>query len=382
MKKTATILSIETSCDETAVALVRGEKTTKGYNLIVEENLVHSQIPVHRKTGGVVPEVAAREHAVRLPHLLDQLSKRIPKQELRKRVDAVAVTAGPGLMTSLLVGVEVAKTIALAWEKPIIPVNHLEGHIYANLLQVNLQNQKSKVISQTTEGKTQMTRTSARGGSVFDEKTQNYFKFPLLVLIVSGGHTELVLMKRHLNYELLGSTRDDAAGEAFDKTAKLLGLPYPGGPVLSRLAMHGNPHAVLFPRPMLDHKDLAFSFSGLKTSVSRYLQLHKHINKADVAASIEEAIVATLVGKTLQAVRQRSPAGVIIAGGVSANRVLRTRLQTELRKTAPAVTFLKPELRYATDNAAMIGAAGVVRYLNNKTTSPISFVVNPHLPLR
>ena len=354
MGKSATVLAIETSCDETGVAVVTGKKSGNRYELTVREHLLHSQIATHKKTGGVVPEVAAREHAVQLPRLLVALSKKIPLAALMQEVDAIAVTAGPGLVTSLLVGVEVTKTIALAWEKPLVPVNHLEGHVYASLLKPN------------------------KG----ERHKQRDFVFPLLVLIVSGGHTELVLMKQHLNYRILGTTRDDAAGEAFDKTAKLLGLPYPGGPALSTLARTGDPTAITFPRPMLKSDNLEFSFSGLKTAVATYLKKQKRINRRDVAASIELAIVDALVGKTIRAVERYRPAGVVIAGGVAANRLLRSELEKALKQTAPKTKFFTPLLAYTTDNGAMIGAAGVIRSLNGTKSQPATLRVNPHLPLK
>lgn len=333
MKKTVTILGIESSCDETGVALVQATQRGDDYFFEVQKNFVYSQVPTHRKHGGVVPEVAAREHAIRLPLLLDELARTTSsKTALKKSVDAVAVTYGPGLITSLLVGLDVAKTIAATWEKPFVPVNHLEGHIYANLLTAN---------------------PSARPR----------FIFPVLSLIVSGAHTELVLMKKHLTYTLLGSTRDDAVGEAFDKTAKLLNLPYPGGPVLSQLAQRGNKTAINFPRAMLNQNNFDFSFSGLKTAVAVYLQKNR-AEAADVAASFEAAAVDTLIEKTARAAQRYQPRTVLIAGGVAANKPLRTAFETMFTERFPEIRVLEPDLRYTTDNAAMIAAAGAVRYLN------------------
>lgn len=347
MKRSATILAIESSCDESGVALVRAARNRDHYGFLVKRNLVYSQIPTHRKHGGVVPEVAAREHAVRLPKLLDELAKtKASKASLKRSVDAIAVTYGPGLITSLLVGVEFAKTLSVTWNKPLIAVNHLEGHIYANLL-TRLKSEHPK------------------------------FVFPTLVLIVSGAHTELVLMKSHLTYQLLGSTRDDAVGEAFDKTAKLLGLPYPGGPVLSKIAEAGNPAAVNFPRAMLDQKNLDFSFSGLKTAVAVHLQKKGATKSADVAASFEEAATETLIQKTLRAAEQYKPKTVLIAGGVAANRPLRRKLNESFAAAFPRVHVLEPDLLYTTDNAAMIGAAGAVRFLNGYTSSWKTITVDP-----
>ena len=379
-RQTTTIMAIETSCDETGVALVRCRRSRNNYHFKVIKHLLHSQIKTHRQYGGVVPEVAAREHAVRLPVLLKVLTDMYGLTNLHHKVDAIAVTAGPGLVTSLLVGVETARTMSFVWQKPLVAVNHLEGHIYANLLRAN---------SRMSNVKIQMPN----------------FEFPLLALIVSGGHTELVLMKKHLSYQLLGSTRDDAAGEAFDKTAKLLGLSYPGGPALAGLAARGNPKAVIFPRPMLDQPNLDFSFAGLKTAVAIHLQknysgilpnsraklttgqdkntrIAKLATRADIAASFEVAVVDTLVGKTLRAVEKYKPRTVLLAGGVAANLMLRQTLEQSLAAKFPKTKFLKPSLNFATDNAAMIAAAGAVRYLNGHSTTWERIKVDPQLPLK
>jgi N6-L-threonylcarbamoyladenine synthase len=260
-------------------------------------------------------------------------------------------------VTSLLVGVEVARTITLAWGKPLVAVNHLEGHTYANLLPANARGRRPN-----GEG---------RG-----------FVFPLLVLIVSGGHTELVLMRRHLTYRLVGATRDDAAGECFDKCARLLGLPYPGGPVLARLGRRGRPDAIPFPRPMQRDGTLDMSFAGLKTAVAVYLARHSGADRADVAASVEAAIVDVLVSKTLDAVTRYRPRAVALAGGVAANRSLRQTLRHSLAAQFPDVAVLEPALAYATDNAAMVAAAGAVRYLRGEAPGSPLVRVDPHLPLR
>ena len=354
MLKSAIILGIETSCDETAAALVRAEKAGRGFIFSVLQNLVYSQIPIHRQHGGVVPEVAAREHAVRLPQLLDNLARtREQKNSLMKKIDAVAVTAGPGLITSLLVGVEYARTISAAWQKPLVGVNHLEGHIYANLL----------------------TPASRRD----ETKTAPQFSFPVLCLIVSGGHTELVLMKKHLNYKLLGSTRDDAVGEAFDKTAKLLGLPYPGGPELSRLAKYGRRNAINFPRAMMDQQNFDFSFAGLKTAVAVYLKTHRS-PIADVAASFEAAAVDALIAKTIMAAKKFNPKTIVLAGGVAANLPLRRQLRQSIAEKFPSIKVLEPNLAFTTDNAAMIAAAGAVRYLTGRYNKNPR--VDPRPPLK
>jgi N6-L-threonylcarbamoyladenine synthase len=255
-----------------------------------------------------------------------------------------------------LVGVEIGRTISYAWNKPLIPVNHLEGHIYANLIS-DLLNPK--------------------------HQTQNpKFEFPLLALLVSGGHTELVLMKDHLNYKIIGSTLDDAAGEAFDKSAKLMGLPYPGGPVLAKLASEGKRDAINFPRPMLDRPGFDFSFSGIKTSVAVYLKKHPRVRRKNVAASFEEAIVETLVVKTLRAIEKYKPKTVVLAGGVSANLYLRETLRRRVNEDCPGTEFLEPQLQYSTDNGAMIAAAGAVRYLQGFSTPWDKIKVDPNLPLK
>jgi N6-L-threonylcarbamoyladenine synthase len=348
MKKFATILGIESSCDETGVALLAARRTNQGWQFNILKNLVYSQILTHREFGGVVPEVAAREHAVHLPLLFEALAKtKAQKTWLAKNVDAVAVTSGPGLITCLLVGVEFAKTISAAWKKPLLGINHLEGHIYSNLLS--------------------STKTAEKN-----------FGFPTLCLIVSGAHTELVLMNKHLQYKIIGSTKDDAVGEAFDKTAKLLGLDYPGGPALSALAKKGSPTAVKFPRAMLGQPNLDFSFAGLKTAVAIYKSKHP-TSKADLAASFEAAAVETLVGKTIQAAKKYKPKTVVLAGGVAANLPLRSTLKQTFAKQFPEVQVLEPDLKFATDNAAMIATAGAVRFMTGKYSKKLRVEPRPEL---
>lgn len=351
--KPITILGIESSCDETGVAIIKATALKSGFKLTVTDHLLHTQIALHAQTGGVVPEVAAREHAVRLPQILHSLGEKYGHKKLARMVDGVAVTNGPGLVTSLLVGASAAQTIAYAWQKPLIPVNHLEGHIYANLIHGS-QNKKGAGLN---------------------------FKFPLLVLMVSGGHTELVLMTDHLKYKIVGSTLDDAVGEAFDKSAKLLGLPYPGGPALSKLATQGNRQAISFPRPMLDRPNLDFSFSGIKTAVAVYLQKNPQANIKDVAASFEQAVVETLVGKTMCAVKKYKPQAVAIAGGVSANTWLRHNLRETVNNYG-GVEFMEPNMNYATDNGAMIAAAGAFRFWHGKKLAWSKLKVDPNLPLK
>jgi N6-L-threonylcarbamoyladenine synthase len=330
------ILAIETSCDETAVAVCVGD----GNSVAVETSLVRSQIDIHQAYGGVVPEVAAREH---LEMIMPMLMRAVRHDG--EGIDAIAVTFGPGLAPALRVGVEAAKTLAWAWNKPLIPVCHLEGHIYANWI------------------------------------GQNAPSFPVLALIVSGGHTELVLMRDHGVFERLGETLDDAAGEAFDKVAKMLGLPYPGGPAVDRLAEHGNPKAFTFPRAMLDRDDFMFSFAGVKTSVlyelrRQEVRLGDDAFRADIAASFQEAVVDVLVQKTMRAAGKYQPASIVLAGGVAANAALRGRLKDYA--AAVGIPVFLPDFKYSLDNAAMIGAAGYFRTKGDAAVDPRGLIANPN----
>ncbi|MFA6131042.1 MAG: tRNA (adenosine(37)-N6)-threonylcarbamoyltransferase complex transferase subunit TsaD [Patescibacteria group bacterium] len=337
------ILGIETSCDETALALV-----TKGGagELSVEKNEVLSQIIIHKEYGGVVPEVAARKH---LEAIFPMLEHEISNEG--EGIDAICVTAGPGLPPALRIGVEVAKTLSWLWQKPLIPVSHMEGHIYANWLMEGIKP-----------------------------------GFPCLALIVSGGHTELILMRDHGKFERLGETIDDAAGEAFDKAAHMLGLPYPGGSNIAKLAECGNPHAYDFPRALLKDPNLNFSFAGLKTSLLYFLRKHEseitnEKFRKDVAASYQEAIVEVLIKKTARAVAQYRPKSAILAGGVAANTILRQRFLKEIGEFNKLPVSIPP-MAYATDNAAMIAAAGCFRFGNEANyTNPLILFANPNLDL-
>jgi len=330
------ILGIESSCDETAIALVKGG--SEGF--MVEKNLVASQIEFHKKYGGVVPEVAARKHA----EVIVPLFQEAGIQSDGKGIDVIAVTAGPGLSPSLRVGVEAAKTLAWMWQKPLVAVNHLEGHIYSVWL-------------------------------------KNTPVFPVLCLLVSGGHTELILMKSHGQYELLGMTRDDAVGEAFDKVAKLLGLPYPGGPEISKLAEQGNLEAINFPRPMLHSGDFDFSFSGLKTAVRVYLNDHSDFKINDVAASFQAAAVEVLISKTLSAAQKYKPASIILAGGVAANKKLRNDLAEVIKQKYSQTDFYPAEKIYTGDNAAMIAVAGYFRSQIKDFVDPLNLQADPNMRL-
>lgn len=340
------VLGIETSCDETALAIVEGND----FKLRVRKNLVHSQIDVHSVHGGVVPEVAAREH---MEKLLPMIKKFVNKNG--KGIDGVAVTAGPGLAPALRTGVEVAKVLAYAWKKPLIGVSHLEGHIYANWL-------------------------PGKGGwARFWHKAP---EMPFLCLMVSGGHTELVLMEKHGVFRRLGETIDDAAGEAFDKVARMLKLNYPGGPKIAKLAKKGDASKFNFPRAMMDKSGYDFSFSGLKTSVLYTLRenedkLEDEQFRADIAASFQEAVVEVLVKKTMRAVRDFEPKSIGIAGGVSANLELRKRLESEVLEAGLA--FHMPEFVYSLDNAAMIAGAGYFRLKAGANSDPLELAVNTNL---
>ena len=341
------LLAIETSCDETAAAVLSYDNGRIG----VLGEAVSSQIALHAPYGGVVPNLAAREH---VRNIVPMVEAALHEAKVSADgIDAVAVTAGPGLIPALLVGTTAAKTLALAWGKPLLGINHLEGHIYANLV---------------TPKK--------------DSAPAPDFQFPLLALIVSGGHTQLVLMRDHFTYELLGETEDDAAGEAFDKVAKMLGLPYPGGPAVATKADtfrssnfkfqtrlpdgQVSNFKIKFPRPMLDANNFAFSFSGLKTSVLYFLKEHKaELSDENFVAAVshefQEAVVDVLVGKTERAIQTHHPHTLVIAGGVSANKRLRERI-TEMIGHYSDCTFRMPEFQYSLDNAVMIGTAGVLRY--------------------
>ncbi|MEI7511472.1 MAG: tRNA (adenosine(37)-N6)-threonylcarbamoyltransferase complex transferase subunit TsaD [Candidatus Peregrinibacteria bacterium] len=318
------ILALETSCDEIAAAVVDD-------TFLVRSHIIFSSVDLAKKTGGVVPEVAARDAGKKMVTVV----KKAMEGFLWDDISAIAVTHGPGLIGSLLVGIEAAKTLSMLHEKPLIPVHHIFGHICANLLHEDSENCK------------------------------NNPQFPIIVLTVSGGHNDLLLWKNWDAVELLGSTIDDAAGECFDKCARMLGLPYPGGPELSRLAEMGDSALVHFPRPMMQSGDFQFSFSGLKTALLYYLRdLPKEPSakeKANIAASVEEAIIETLVAKCFSAVDAYRVREVHISGGVSANRLLRKRFQEEAEKRGIAFRFPK-NILFCTDNAAMIGAAAQVMY--------------------
>lgn len=381
------ILSIETSCDETAISVIEATGTIKSPSFKILSSVVHSQAPLHAEWFGVVPNLAKREHTINLVPLLKQALQEakllkfkikpltnkilinkvrkilgreqglgelflefVPKVEIPK-IDAIAVTYGPGLEPALWTGISFAKALSLLWGKTIIPINHMEGHILSVLL------------------------PEAKVGI----KTGVRLDMPAMALLISGGHTELVLIKDWLKYKVIGHTRDDAVGEAFDKVARMLGLPYPGGPEISRLAeKYSGEKTIKLPRPMIHSDDLDFSFSGLKTSVLYKIRELGELSdemKMELAHEFEEAVVEVLVKKTKKALEQYSTKGeiktLIIGGGVIANKKIRKAFQ-ELATVGGKIKLLVPHSTLSTDNATMIAIAGYFRWLDykNKKTKP------------
>ncbi|HEY0634789.1 MAG TPA: tRNA (adenosine(37)-N6)-threonylcarbamoyltransferase complex transferase subunit TsaD [Gammaproteobacteria bacterium] len=327
------ILGIETSCDETGVALYDGDKGLLGHE-------VYSQVAMHAEYGGVVPELASRDHVRKLLPLAEDLLTRLGIE--RRAIEGVAYTAGPGLVGALLVGAAVGRSIAWAWSVPAVGVHHMEGHLLAPMLE------------------------------------ERRPEFPFVALLVSGGHTQLVRVDGVGRYTLLGESVDDAAGEAFDKTAKLLGLGYPGGPALARLADNGNCARFDFPRPMVDRPGLDFSFSGLKTYALTTFRREGDAAKADIACAFQEAVVDTLAIKCRRALKQTGLKRLVIAGGVSANIHLRQRLQALATEVKGEVFYPRPE--FCTDNAAMIAYVGWLR-LNAGQHEPLAFSARPRWPM-
>lgn len=375
------ILAIETSCDETAVAVIEAVGDDSSATFTVRGNALLSQIEIHREYGGVFPTLAKREHAKNLvpvtraalteasmvvsnrvelsedvrekieellhrePEMTDAFLEFVQEMEVPD-IDAIAVTHGPGLAPALWVGVNFAKAVALAWEKPLVPVNHMEGHIVSSLLKENI--------------------------------IENV-PLPLLALLISGGHTELVLMREWLSYELIGQTRDDAVGEAFDKVARMMDLPYPGGPEISKLAerarKEGLAEVFTLPRPMLDSKDCDFSFAGLKTSVLYTLKDIENITEEDkknIAHAFENAAADVLIAKTLKAIEEHGVYSLVLGGGVSANHHIRRVFEETISTKHPEISLFLPEAKLTTDNAIMIGIAGFYRALRKEFSSEIS----------
>ena len=330
------ILGIETSCDETAVAVVKN-----GHEIL--SNVVASQIESHKRFGGVVPEIASRHHVEQITVVLEEALRQA--DVTLQDIDAIAVTEGPGLVGALLIGVNAAKAVAFAHGIPLVGVHHIAGHIYANRLITEM-------------------------------------KFPLLSLVVSGGHTELVYMEKHGSFEVIGETRDDAAGEAYDKVARTLSLPYPGGPHIDRLAHEGQPVLDL-PRAWLEPDSYDFSFSGLKSAVINAVHNAKQrgevIAPEDLAASFQDSVIDVLVTKTVKAAAEYGVKQVLLAGGVAANKGLRNRLQ-EAFLPMQGVELVIPPLSLCTDNAAMIAAAGTILYSQGKRAN-LALNANPGLDL-
>ena len=346
--QTMKVLAIETSCDETAVAVLE----FRGESIKVLSNTISSQVKLHAKFGGVVPNLAAREHVKNIRHVFELALKKSKIKNFNKEIGLIAVTKGPGLGPALLVGLAFAKTLAWKYNKPIVGVNHMEGHIYSNYL---------------------------KPAGVSSEWKVESGKFPILNLIVSGGHTELVLMKAHGKYELVGETQDDAVGEAFDKVARLLGLGYPGGPAVAQRAMKFKVESSKlkvvgkFPRPMAKSKDYNFSYSGLKTAVlyktrdlkNAGIKLTDNVVN-EICYEFQNAATDVLIQKTIRAAKEYRIKSIMLSGGVSANKLLRTELEKSARELN--VNYSQPAMEYTTDNAAMIGVAGYMNYKEKTAT--------------
>ncbi|WP_418791644.1 tRNA (adenosine(37)-N6)-threonylcarbamoyltransferase complex transferase subunit TsaD [Phosphitispora sp. TUW77] len=330
------ILGIETSCDETSAAVVADGSR-------IMSNIISSQVPVHQRFGGVVPEIASRKHVELINSVISQSLNEAGVNF--KDITAIAVTYGPGLVGALLVGVSAAKALAYTLNLPLIGLNHVESHIYANFL-------------------------------------SNPPELPVVCLVVSGGHTDLIFIEAHGSYELIGRTRDDAAGEAFDKVARVMGLGYPGGPLIDKLAVGGNPTAIDFPRAYMENDSFDFSFSGLKSSVLNYLNKAKmkdeEINMVDLAASFQGAVVDVLVDKSLAAAVKYGVKNILLAGGVASNTRLRQQLTQQATSFGISVRY--PEPVFCTDNAAMVACAAYYKYLRHEF-APLTLNAVPGLKL-
>jgi N6-L-threonylcarbamoyladenine synthase len=327
------ILGLESSCDESAASIIKFNK--KGEFQVLAD-VISSQITIHQQYGGVVPEIAAREHVLTILPTIDTCFKKAKINP--EKLTAIALTSGPGLITSLISASETAKALALVWEKPVIPVNHIEGHIYSAFI----ENQKK-------------------------------IKFPALILTVSGGHNLLALMEKNLKYKIIGQTLDDAAGEAFDKAAKMMDLGYPGGPIISQMAEkylkeNDNPEEIDLPRPMLGSPNFNFSFSGLKTALLYKLKKDKKWREKipQYCYSFQKAIIDTLIFKTIKAVKKHQVKTIILVGGVSANTELKKEFNKRVQSEFKNINFIFPSLKYTGDNATMIALAGIYHFLYNK----------------
>ena len=376
------ILAIETSCDETAIAVVETKEKSKNlrfsakggsaYGGKILSNIIASQIKIHAKWGGVVPNLAKREHIKNLPIVLNKALKESKLKNPEKETDFIAVTIGPGLEPALWTGINFAQDLAKKWKKPLIAVNHMEGHIVASLL-----NSPPKA----------------------DPPMAEKIKFPAIALLVSGGHTELVLMSAKggpaygWNYKIIGQTRDDAAGEAFDKVAKMLNLPYPGGPIVAKMATKIKPQKsnlkINLPRPMINSKNYDFSFSGLKTAVlyllrdlkNSSLRVTRSTLRAVICAEFQQAVIDVLISKTIRAAKEYKVKTIILGGGVAANEELRKQLQSSVSQMLKA-ELLTPEIKFTGDNAAMVAVAAYFRILKKQFTNPEKLKADGNLTLK
>lgn len=332
------ILGLESSCDESAAAILEA----KGQKTKILSNIIASQIDIHARYGGVIPEIAAREHVL---HILPSIEEALQKAKINASdLDAIAVTQGPGLISSLLAAIETAKSLALVWNIPIIPVHHIIGHIYASFINLN-----------------------------------PLPRFPAIALVVSGGHSNLIYMSGHYSFKIISETRDDAAGEAYDKAAKMMGLSYPGGPIIAKYAQEfrnsQNKASIELPRPMITAPNLDFSFSGLKTALLYKLQKDKNWrNKIpEYCYALETAITEVLVHKSLKAIGKYQAKSFILAGGVAANKHLREELLSNIKLKYPKTKIFLPEQTYTTDNAAMIASAAYFNYYKNKKKAFLNY---------
>ena len=403
------ILAIETSCDETAISIVDARGGLKRPTFKILSSVTLSQAKIHAHYGGVFPAIAKREHGKNLIPILKQalresnflhqqpttnniqqkkkklqtLLEREP--ELRERffefiptikkpdVDAIAVTYGPGLEPALWVGINFAKALSLVWNIPVIPVNHMEGHSVAALLVQEFPPKADPPLAEKVKSKKS---EDSRGVTRLKDYTLAPIKFPILALLISGGHTELVLMNNLLSYEVIGETRDDAVGEAFDKVARMLGLPYPGGPYISALAeiadkrgLNADKRRYVLPRPMLHSGDFNFSFSGLKTAVLYTIKKIPNLTndiKASIAKEFEEAVTDVLTKKTFRAAEEFGAKTIIIGGGVAANKRIRKRFEDSIKKLTPRMSLCISDKELSTDNAVMIALAGYLRAMGSK----------------
>ena len=383
------ILAIETSCDETSISLLKAERG----NFKILSNIVSSQIKVHRKWGGVVPTLAKREHQKNLVPVLKRalneagLLKRIKGSEPRNknlkfakikeilareeilykkteaflktyqkpRINFISIASGPGLEPALWVGVNFSRTLSYFWNLPIVAVNHVEAHIFANFFDKRLQNKRNK-------------------------------NFPILCLSVAGGHTQLILMRNYGKYKLIGETRDDTAGECFDKVARMLELGYPGGPIISSLAQKGNLSAFNFPRPMIYAKNYDFSFSGLKTAVLYFLRKKSKgtikKKKKDICASFQQAVIDVLIFKTIRAAKEFKVKNIMISGGVAANKELRKQLAEKIKRELPDVNYIIPDIEFCTDNAVMVAMTAYFKPKKNRTKNWQEIVADANIKIQ